>query len=157
MLTFFPRYKWAFFSIVLLLSIILIVLAVMAFAPVNDLPTKNITLTPTPKIVDLCAPFTTDTGEISCEEAKVIVLTKYPGQLLSVDKTTLPYQPGKLAAAQTEQRKVWLIGVKPNDISSLPSVPKGPNSKELQIIETIKVAVDRSTKNILFFEPFFKK
>lgn len=155
MRTFFPRYKWVVLGVVLILLSTLIALIKIGFIPTNNLPTKN--LAPTSKTVDLCKPFPTDKGEISCEEAKTIALKKYPGQVLDIQKTTLPYQPGKLPEIETEQRKAWLINIKPNDLSSLPSTPKGPNSKDFQTIEAIKVAVDRNTKAILFFEPFFKK
>ena len=105
----------------------------------------------------LCASFSTDQGEISCEEAKGIALKKYPGQLLSVDKTIRNYESGTPPKTQTKEAKIWIINIRPDDQSIFPSVPKNTESVKFQTTDTIGVAVDRTTKAILFFEPVFNK
>jgi hypothetical protein len=158
--SFFPLSKGVFLAEVLILLAALVVLTKIAFTPANNLSLKNTKtasiLTQTPKIIDLCAPFPTGKGEISCEEAKEIALSKYPGLPLAIDKTIIPYRSGKLPKIQTEERKIWLINIKPNDISLIP-VPSSKSKEKGQTLEAIGVAVDRGTREILFFESFFKK
>jgi len=144
------------YGAVLILIIILIVLTKIAITPVKNLSTKN--SSPIPKTVaDLCVSLSTDKGEISCAEAKGIALNKYPGQISTIDKVTLPYQLGKPPKIQTEQRKVWLVNIKPNDLSLIPVPPRDTNNKDVKVVETVVVVVDRSSKEILFLEPILKK
>lgn len=121
----------------------------------RNLPAE--TLTKMQKAANPCLGLSADQGEISCEEARTAAVTKYPGQVLNIEKTTLLYQTGKDPKSAKEDRKVLLVRIKPNDMSFLPSLPQNPGSKEIQIIETIGVAVDRSTKEILFLQTFFKE
>jgi hypothetical protein len=58
--------------------------------------------------VDLCAPFTTDKGEVSCEEAKTIALKELPGSVLAIDRKTMNFagQNGK-----SNTYKLWLVTI----------------------------------------------
>jgi hypothetical protein len=142
--------KLIYYGIILALILALLYLTKIAFTPRHKLPAKIAASVPTSSqnVVDPCASFSTDTGEISCKDAKEIALSKYPGSLLGIQKTSLKYSPGKPPKIQTEERKVWLIRIKPNDISSLPSPAK--------TLDSIGVAVDRKTKTILFFQMYTK-
>ncbi|GEM_PF-3206212 len=109
------------------------------------------------KAANPCFGLSADPGEITCEEARTTAVEKYPGQVLNIEKTTLLYKSGKPPQIKTEDRKVLLVRIKPNDISFLPSIPQNTDSKEAQTIETIGVAIDRSTKEILFIQTFSKE
>ena len=153
----FFRNKLVSWGVILVLLFILIFLTKIAFTPTGNLQRNNVTPSPTTQTVNLCASFPTDKGEISCEEAKGIALKKYPGQLLSVDKTIRNYESGTPPKTQTKEAKVWIINIKPNDQSIFPPIPKNTNNIKFSIADTIGVAVDRSTKEVLFFEQVFKK
>ncbi|MDP4007175.1 MAG: hypothetical protein Q8P55_01080, partial [bacterium] len=87
----------------------------------------------------LCSEFLEVEGEITCEEAKNISTEKYPGQVLNIEKTTLLYRVGRNPKAKTEEREVWLVGIKPNDALFLPLIPQNPDDKETKAVETIGV------------------
>jgi len=146
------RNKVVFWSIVLVLLFVFIVLAKTAFTPKSNLSKKTATPTPIEKTINVCSQFSADQGEISCEEAKGIALKKYPGKLLSVEKTVRNYESGIPPKRQTKEAKVWIIGVKPDDQSIFPPVSKDTNNVKAQTIDTIGVIVDRNTKEVLFFE-----
>ena len=79
--TFFSRYKWVIFGVVLILILILIVLNRTKPTSTNNLPKINNSLTS----VDLCAKFPKVQGEITCEEAVTNPLKAFPGEIISVD------------------------------------------------------------------------
>lgn len=106
---------------------------------------------------DPCSGFQEVGGEISCGDARAIAVKKYPGQVLNIEKTILPYQFGTPPKLQIEDKKVWLVNIKPDNPLLIPTPPKKPGSEEMEIIETIGVAVDQGAKEILFFQSFFKK
>jgi len=151
----FFRNKLVFWGIILVLFFILIFLTKIAFTPSNS--KNNAIPSSITQTAELCASFSTDKGEISCEEAKGIALKKYPGQLLSVEKTIRNYESGNPPKKQTKEAKVWIINLKPDDQSIFPPAPKKQDNVKFQTTDTIGVIVDRSTKAILFFEPVFKK
>jgi len=151
------RNKAVFWGIILVLLFVFVILAKTAFTPKNNLP-KNATVpTPIEKTSDICSQFSTDQGEISCEEAKKIALKKYPGNLLSVEKTIRNYESGTPPKTQTKEANVWIITVRPDNQSIFPPPPKNTNNVKFQTTDTIGVVVDRGTKEILFFEPVFPK
>jgi hypothetical protein len=144
------------YLIILSVMVIGTALAVgLVFWSNRNLPAE--TRTKIQKAANPCFGLVADTGEITCDEARTVAVTKYPGQVLNIEKTTLSYQTGKDAKATTEDRKVWLVRIKPNDMPFLPVLPQNADSKETQTIETIGAAVDRSTKEILFLQTFFKE
>ena len=148
------RNKWVFYGVALVLFFVLIFLIKIAFTPNNS---KNgATPASTTQDSGLCSSLPTDKGEISCEEAKGIALKKYPGQLLSIEKTIRNYESGKPPKTQTKEAKVWIINLKPDNQSLFPPLPKNTNIK-FKTTDAIEVAVDRNTKEILFFQPFFPK
>jgi hypothetical protein len=147
--------KRVLLAVVVVLIFILIAVIKLVFLPANNQRAKNIVPAPTAKITDPCASFTTDKEEISCQEAKEIALQKYPGQLLSIDKTTTQYQSGKPPKTKIEERKVWIINIKLTN-PSIPA-PLQDSNKKPQILDNVNVAVDRNTKAILFFETVLKK
>ncbi len=143
MRSFFSRYKGVIFGVVIVSLLILAVLTKIGFNSTKNFPTP----TPTPKPIDLCAPFTTNPGEISCEEAKNIILTKYPGQIINISKNTIEYNVNK--SQKTEQRKVWLVKIKPNNPSLIPAPLINPTNKEVKAIDAIEIALDINTGDIL--------
>ena len=153
----FFRNKLVFWGVILILLFVLTFLTKIAFVPTSSLQKNNALPVSTTENTTSCTSFSTDQGEISCEEAKGIALKKYPGQLLSVDKTIRNYESGTPPKTQTKEAKIWIINIRPDDQSIFPSVPKNTESVKFQTTDTIGVAVDRSTKTILFFEPVFKK
>jgi len=150
------RNKWVFYGVALVLFFVLIFLTKIVFTPTGNLQRNNVTPSPTAKTVNPCAQFPTDKGEISCEEAKGIALKKYPGQLLSAEKTIRRIPSGTPPKTQIKEGKVWIINIRPNDLSIFPPMPKGPNN-ETQTIDTIGIIIDRATKEIVLIEPVFKK
>ena len=98
----------------------------------------------------LCAPFTNKNGEISCEEAKNTALVKYPGQVLSINKAIRPYPSKK--SLETERKKLWIIRIKPSDLSSFKDL-----NKPTDAISAVEAVIDPNTKKILFTELYFKK
>lgn len=150
-----PRYKWIFFTVVFFIIVIPIAGFLLSK---NNLGKPINNVTPTQKPVDPCAQFQfpTDPKEINCEEAKTIAVNKYPGQVLNIEKTTFTYQVERRQNGKREDRKVWIVYIKPYDISLLPSIPN-PDSKKIQTATSIGVAVDRDTKEILFLKTSFNK
>lgn len=153
----YPRSKVVIFGVILILVVVLIAFIKAPSVLKENSSKKTVSLAPSPKTADPCTQFLTDKGEISCAEARKIALAKYPGQLLSIDNTTLQYQSGKPPKTKTENRKVFVAHIKPNNLKEFPQLPKSPNSKEMQILETIGVVIDQNTKEILFIQTFFKK
>lgn len=152
MRVFFPRYLWVVL-VVILISIPVVFLLVKMYVSKNSLTINN--AAPTPKTINSCAYFTAVAGEITCEKARIAALVKYPGQVLDIRKTVLPYRSGIPPETKIEDRKVWLVRIKPNDSSSLPKSPQNPISKENQTIESIGAVVDRNTNKILFIQTSF--
>jgi hypothetical protein len=105
----FLHNKGIFYGTVFILLLILIVLIKTAFFPIINLPIKNIVPTPTPKIVNLCTPFPTDQGEISCEEAKAIALKELPGSVLAIDRKSMNFVGPN---GKSNTYKLWLVTIK---------------------------------------------
>lgn len=100
------------------------------------------------KPTDSCASFPIDKGEISCEEAKQIATKKFPGQVLSIEKTS--YRKNFKKQIQTTGDRIWLVQIKPYDLlSSLKSLENKNNLKE---VKTVIMAIDPLTKDILAFK-----
>jgi hypothetical protein len=153
----FFRNKAVFWVVVLVLLFVLVVLVKISSTPTGNLSKKSAIPTPTAITAGLCASFATDKGEISCAEAMKIALKKYPGQLVSIDKTIRHYESGNPPKTQTKEAKVWIINLKPDDQSIFPPVPKNTANVKFQTTDTIGVVVSRATQEILFYEPVFKK
>lgn len=107
--------------------------------------------TPTTKTVNSCASFSTDAGEVSCEEAKQIALKSYVGQVQMIEKITIDF---RRRTASTQKRRVWVFHIKPNDPQILNKDAKG---NATQVVESVGVNVDRNTKEVLFAQLAFKK
>ena len=151
----FPRNKVAFWVAILVLILILTLIKLYV-VPMINLSKKIGTPMQLTEAVDLCAPFPVDKAGISCKDAKEIALKKYPGQLLSIEKTSRQYELGTSPTTQTKRAQVWFFNVRPNDKSVFPPAPKNTNNVKFQTTDILGIAVDRSTKEILFAEPVFK-
>lgn len=156
MRSFSPFYKWVFLGMVVTTIIVIYSFTIdLPFSQNKSKPAVT-KIAPTSKPIDLCASFSKDKDEISCEDAKTMALEKYPGEALSIDKTTVDYKIGKPPAIKTEKRKAWIIHIRPNDLSSLPPLPKDSQNK-VQIIKTIRVVVDRNSKEVLFLQTYYNQ
>lgn len=125
----------------------------------NKNPQKNIpNVTPTPQQIHKeCFQFPIEKKEVSCEDAINIAFQKYPGQYISVENTIRYYEAETSRKRETKKAKVWIVNVKPYDQSIFPPTPKPEKNVKFLATDTIGVVIDRITKEILFWEPVYRK
>lgn len=115
------RSKRIFWGVVLILLFILIVLTIIAFTPVNS----NL------KTVNLCAPFSKESGEISCEEAVKQATADTKGKVKNIAIGFLAPNPALEGATGNSKKQMWLIEI---DLENPFTAPNGEEIKSLQII-----------------------
>lgn len=102
--------------------------------------------------IDPCKNFSKVEGEITCQEAKEVVLEKYQGEIKYVEKSNIPVQIGKPPETETIQKDVWLVGIRLEKPNILPSAQISEQATSSGQTSEIEVAIDRYGKNILFFQ-----
>jgi hypothetical protein len=97
----------------------------------------------TKNISELCAKYENLEVLITCEEAADLALSKYPGNILSVEKTQIdiPLPPDK--GGGSELIYLWVISI---DL-------KEPTEKSSQLAEGLEVMVDTTTGEVKGFKP----
>ena len=99
------------------------------------------------KPIMTCETFELIPGEISCQEAKELVLKEYPGEVYFIERTKTQIL---IAENQTEEREVWLMKI--SNFSKPISLPG------IERVDEMEVAVDRNNGelNIISYEMSIK-
>lgn len=115
-----------------------------------------------------CDDFTSNEREVSCQEARDLVLERYPGDVLGIRTASIPFIQSKGEQGEIEYRDAWGIMIKLNNpvtpdspIQILPppgpsfeeGVTKNTNTNSILPFDMAEIFVDKMGKRILQVTP----
>lgn len=111
--------KGVLYGLVLILVILLVVLTKIAFTTTDKLSTKTAAPTPTPKVTDLCKPFSLMNlpAKINCQKAADTALADTPGKVVNIIFGSLKLEPVLIKTLERQKITIpkslaWIIDIK---------------------------------------------